>query len=309
MKNKIRNMPKIIFGILKLVGYLLILILSISVFLALPIAFEKVILFLQEKNNTLTNIDSGYIEFYGTILSGLFTLVGVVMTIKYESRVKREDDLVAYKPILSVDGINLPVNCKVREVGLSMGFLSLNSDPKKEKKQEKFYKQLKENNPKYRLIIKNKGRAETFNTVLESYEVVSANWNDEINLYSNYGGHQYVGEILKDEYFGIDVNLPNYLFMPEKMQGILWYELRTDTFITYSDMFNKIKYQYRIHTVYKVIIDEYQVEQPYFYRNDFKYAKVHYEIESIMPENRIYSEKLKEYVHEQKYIKEKYRNI
>lgn len=49
MKNKIRNMPKIIFVILKLVGYLLILILSISVFLALPIIFEKVILFLQEK--------------------------------------------------------------------------------------------------------------------------------------------------------------------------------------------------------------------------------------------------------------------
>lgn len=300
---------KIIFVILKLLGYLLILILSISIFLALPIVFEKIILFIQDKKIISTNIDSGYIEFYGTILSGLFTLVGVVMTIKYESRVKREDELVTYKPILSVDGINLPVNCGVREVGLSMGFSSLNSDPEKEKKQEMFYKQLKENNPKYRLMIKNKGRAETFNTVLESYELVSANWDNEINLYSNYGGNQYVGEILKEEYLGIDVNLPNYLFMPEKMQGILWYELRTNTFITYSDMFNRTKYQYRIHTVYKVIIDEYQTEQPYFYKDDFKYAKVHYEIESIMPEMKIYSTKSKEYIHEQKYIRQKYKNV
>lgn len=298
MKNVIKNIPKIIFWILKLFLYLLILIFSICIFLVLPVVLEEIILFLQNKEIVSTNIDSSYIEFYGTILSGLFTLVGVVMTIKYESRVKRKDDLVTYKPILSVDGIDIPVNCGVREVGLSMGFSALNSDPEKEKKQEKFYKQLNENNPKYRLMIKNKGRAETFNTILESYEVVSANWDNEINLYSNYSNHQYVGEILKDEYFGIDVNLPNYLFMPEKMQGILWYELRTNTFITYSDIFNKIKYQYRIHTVYKVIIDEYQTEQPYFYKDNFKYAKVHYEIESIMPEKRIYSEKLKEYIHE-----------
>lgn len=296
---------KVFLWILNIAKYLLIIGGAVIIFFTIPVIFEKVILFLENKKIISSEIKRTYIEFYGGVLSGLFTLVGVLITIKYERNVKKEEDLVTYKPILAVEGINFDVNCSVREVGLSMGFSSSISDPDKEKKQEKFYKQMKENNPKYRLIIRNKGRAETFNAVLEKFEVASVNWEKETNLYSNYSGGQYVGEILKDGYFGIDVNLPNYLFMPEKMEGILWYELRTNTVITYSDMFDKRKYQYTIHTVYKVVIDQYQEEQPYFYKDKYKYAMVHYEIDSIMPEMKIYSNKKKEYIHEQKYIKEK----
>ena len=189
-----------------------------------------------------------------------------------------------------------------REVGLGMGYSSSNSDPDRERKCEEFFEQQKINNPKYRLYIKNKGRGETFNAVLEDFEVASANWDKEINVHSNIGENQYIGEVLKDEYIGIDVNLPNYLFMPEKMKGVLWYELRTNTIISYSDMFNRVRYQYRIHTVYKVIVEEFVEEQPYFYRNDFKYAKVHYELLHIMPEMRIYSKKHKKFIHEHKYV-------
>ncbi len=277
------------------------------IFLTLPILFEKIITILIENKIMTDNLDSTYLDFYGTILSGIFTLIGVVITIKHENNVKKKDETITYKPILAVDDINKNINCMVREVGLGMGFSCSNSDPDRERKCEEFYKQQKSDNPKYRLYIKNKGRGETFNAVLDDFKVVDANWDKETNVHSNIGGNQYIGEVLKDEYIGIDVNLPNYLFMPEKMGSLLWYELRTDTFISYSDMFDRIRYQYRIHTVYKVIVEEFVESQPYFYKEGFKYAKVSYELLCLMPEMRIYSKKQKKFIHEHKYLKEMFK--
>lgn len=282
--------------------------LFLIIFLTLPILFEKIIAILIENKIMTDNLNSIYLDFYGTILSGIFTLIGVVITIKHENNVKKNDETITYKPILAVDGINKNINCMTREVGLGMGYSSSNPDPNRERKCEEFFEQQKSNNPKYRLYIKNKGRGETFNAVLEDFEVASANWDKQINVHSNIGGSQYIGEVLKDEYIGIDVNLPNYLFMPEKMKGVLWYELRTNTIISYSDMFNRVRYQYRIHTVYKVIVEKFVEEQPYFYRNGFKYAKVNYELSHIMPEMRIYSKKHKGFIHEHKYVTEKVKN-
>lgn len=282
--------------------------LFLIIFLILPILFEKIIAILIKNKIMNGNLDSIYLNFYGTILSGIFTLMGVVITIKHENNVKKNDETITYKPILAVDDINKDINCTTREVGLGMGYSSSNSDPDRERKCEEFFEQQKSNNPKYRLYIKNKGRGETFNAVLEDFEVASANWDKEINVHSNIGRNQYIGEVLKDEYIGIDVNLPNYLFMPEKMEDVLWYELITNTIISYSDMFNRVRYQYRIHTVYKVIVEKFVEEQPYFYRDGFKYAKVNYELSYIMPEMRIYSKKHKDFIHEYKYVTEKIKN-
>ena len=274
-------------------------------FFIMPIILEKIIVVFIDKEIIKANLETSYLDFYGTILSGVFTLVGVALTIKYETAQKKVDDTITYKPILAIDGINMNINCLKREVGLGMGFSSLNSDPDREIKCEAFFEQQKSNNPKYCLYIKNKGRGETFNAVLDDFEVTGANWDDAINVHSNIGGNQYIGEVLKDEYIGIDVNLPNYLFMPEKMEGVLWYELRTNTFISYSDMFNRVRYQYCIHIVYKVIIEEFIEDPPFFYKEGFKYAKVRYELFHIMPEMKIYSKKQKKFVHEHSYIMEK----
>lgn len=284
--------------------YVVLLSLSVLVFLALPIIFEKIISFLIENKILTDNLDFGYLNFYGTILSGIITLMGVKITIKHENNVKKNDETITYKPILAVDGINKKISCMSREIGLGMEYVFSNSDPDMKRKSEKFFEQQKSNNPKYCLYIKNKGRGETFNAILEDFIVASANWDKEINVHSNIGHNQYIGEVLKDEYIGINVNLPNYLFMPEKMKDVLWYELSTTTIISYSDMFNRVRYQYRIHTVYKVVVEEFVDEQPYFYRDGFKYAKVCYELLEIMPEMRIYSKKHKKFIHEHKYITE-----
>ncbi len=306
VKNVLFKIWKIIKRIIAFsMKYVALPSLFLIIFLILPMLFEKIITILIENKIMTDNIESGYLDFYATILSGLFTLVGVALTIKYESNQKKADETITYKPILAVDGINKNINCMTREVGLGIGYSSLNSDPDSERKCEEFFEQQKSHNLKYRLYIKNKGRGETFNAVIDDFKVVAANWDKETNIHSNIGGNQYIGEVLKDEYIGIDVNLPNYLFMPENMEDVLWYELRTDILISYSDMFNRIRYQYCIHTIYEVIVEEFVESQPYFYKQGFKYAKVGYKILDIMPEMRIYSKKKKKFIHEYEYVTEK----
>lgn len=63
-------------------------------------------------------------------------------------------------------------------------------------------------------------------------------------------------------------------------------------------MFNRVKYQDIIHIKLKVIIDKVQEKEPYYYKDNFKWAKVEYEIMEILPQHNIYSEKKKKYIHE-----------
>ena len=293
---------KKIFIILK---WLFVLVIFVVAFLSMPIFFEKLILWLIDKKIICEGSDSNYVNFYATILSGLFTLVGVVITIKYEDRIRKEEESILYKPILVIDDINIKKSGYLRDVGLGMEFFSSFSDPNKNFKYEEFLKQQDNNNSKYKVFIKNNGRGETFNTVLENFELVNVNWDDKINLYSKYSSNQYIGEILKEDSFGIVVHLPNFLFMPERPDSQKWYELRTNTYISYSDMFNRIKYQLCIHTVHKVIIENFEDEQPYLYKDGYKYAKVRYEIMYFIPKMSIYSFKHKKYISEKSYTLEK----
>lgn len=68
----------------------------------------------------------------------MFTLIGVVITIKRENNVKKNDETITYKPILAVDGINKYINCSTRKVGLGMSFYSSNFDSERDKKKNNF---------------------------------------------------------------------------------------------------------------------------------------------------------------------------
>ena len=159
MKEKIKKFLFKTWEILKkiisfLIKYVAFPSLFLIIFLTLPILFEKIITILIENKIMTDNLDSIYLDFYGTILSGIFTLIGVVITIKHENNVKKKDETITYKPILAVDGINKNINCIAIEVGLGMDYSSSNSDPDGERKCEEFFEQQKINNPKYRLYIK-----------------------------------------------------------------------------------------------------------------------------------------------------------
>lgn len=290
--------------VLKFIWWIIIIIGVIMLFIFMPIIFNLIIELLIESKIIQETYNERLLNFYATIIGGGMTLLGVWATIKHENEVKREDDLIKYKPILEVCGVNEEQTCALREVKLGMPFYSSNNDPDKEKKYEKFYNQL-EDNTRYRILIQNKGRGETFGAVLNRFEFLGTNWDkDNTLLGSAVSENQYVGEILKNGYFGIDVKLPNYMFMPERQEGLLWYELRTKIIISYSDMFNKMKYQYELYTKFKVSVEKFEEEQPYFYKNGFRYAKVRYDSIEIMPVKKIYSKKKKDYIDISEYFKE-----
>lgn len=299
IKEKIDNKKtkKVIIVIIETLGI-------ICLFIFLPIIFNWIIEVLKCLKIIPSNYDERLLNSYSTILGGLITLVGVWMTIKYENKAKNEENLIIYKPILEVCGVNEDITCLLREVSLGMSYYSSNSDPDREQKQKKFYEQQRDN-IKYRILLQNKGRGETFNTVLDCFELVEISWDKDNTILSGNSGRQYVGEILKDGYFGIDVNLPKYLFMPEKLEGRLWHELRANIIINYSDMFDKMKYQYRIHLIAKVSVEKFEENQPYFYKENLKYAKVRYDAIDLMPSKKIYSKRKGMYINLTEYMKEK----
>lgn len=288
---------KVFLYVVKILGIIII-------FVFMPIILNWIIEILIYYKIMEGSFDERVLNFYATIIGGLVTLLGVWITIKHENEIKKEEDLIKYKPILEVCGINDAHTCILREVKLGMPFYSSNDDPEKEKKYEEFYKQL-EDTTTYRILIQNKGRGETFGAVLNRFEFLETNWDKDNTLLCNATSeNQYVGEILKDGYFGINVILPNYMFMPEKQENLLWYELKTKIIITYSDMFNKKKYQYNIYAKFKVSVVNFEEEQPYFYKDNFRYARVKYDSIEIMPSKKIYSNKRNEYIDISKYGKE-----
>ena len=299
------NWKKIFMFMLKVLSILGVIFIFLSIFIFMPIVLKWGITLLIDYKIISQSYDQSILNFYATVIGGLLTLVGVWMTIKHENEIKKEEDLIKYKPILEVCGMNESQTCALREVKLGMPFYSSNNDEKKEEKHEKFYRDL-EDNTTYRILIQNKGRGETFGAVLNRFEFKETNWDkDNTLLCSAVSENQYIGEILKDGYLGIDVKLPNYMFMPEKQEGLLWYELRTNIIISYSDMFNKNKYQYELYLISKVLVKKIEEEQPYFYKDNFKYSKVKYDSIQIMPVKKIYSKKRKEYITISEYMREK----
>lgn len=241
---------------------------------------------------------SSYLSFYSTIIGGAITLIGVWITLINDRKSKKNDDSIKYKPILRVYGINKQDNCLLGEVHFNMPFSCRNDDPESEKKQELFYKQTQSTKPLFRIVFKNIGRGETYNALLEKAEISNVSWDDKSNLSFSDGWNQYVGEICQNELFGVDFYIPQHLFITEDLNGRYYHEICINLIVNYSDMFNRVKYQDIIHIKLKVIIDKIQEKEPYYYKDNFKWAKVEYEIMEILPQHNIYSEKKKKYIHE-----------
>lgn len=236
------------------------------------------------------------LTFYGSLIGSAITLIGVIMTLNYQSKETKKDNAIKYKPILELDSVNREkkITCPMRDVELTIPFKFANEDSEVEMKADDFLNLLEKNKQSFSLLFKNKGRGETYKAILEEFHVKEVNWDKDINLYSKYTDSQYVGEILQGNYFKVLVNLPQYLFISEKLDNHKWYELSTELNINYSDMFNIVKYQYSLFLIFKVIIEDDNIEQPYFYKAGFKFVKVNYSLEDILPHKKILSEEEKE---------------
>ena len=161
-------------------------------------------------------------------------------------------------------------------LGYQVGFR--NDHTEMEKLTENFFVQQRQNNPKYVLLFQNVGRGETFNAVVDKFVVKDKNWNDISYIDSNVNCNQYIGEIIQNGYFYIRVNLPDYLILPKKLENQKWFELATELSVSYSDMFNKIRYRIILHIRYKIFVEEEIQPAPSINRDDYHYVKVHYEL-------------------------------
>ncbi len=233
------------------------------------------------------------LSFYGSLLSGLLTVVGVFLTLKHESKEKRNDEAIKYKPILEFNGINQEINCPCREAGLGYA-ISLPIDSNNERLQKLFFEHQYCNNPKYIINFKNVGRGETFNARLEELEIKKNEWTEASGIHSSYTYSQYIGEIIKDGFFNVHMNLPDYLILPQECDND-YFELSIKLHIIYSDMFDKNHYRYTLHILHKVYINQIEDLSPICPEN-FQYAKVNYNIVQIMPEKKIYSKDQNKYV-------------
>ena len=231
------------------------------------------------------------LSFYGDILGAGVTVIGVVWTINNERKERKKDNSILYKPILELVQVNpqtLPMACGYREVGLGYQIGFRNDQTEIEKLTEIFFEQQRQNNPKYVLLFQNVGRGETFNAVVDKFVVKDKNWSDISHIDSNVNCNQYIGEIIQNSYFYIQVNLPDYLILPKNLGNQKWFELATELSVSYSDMFNRIRYRTILHIRHKIFVEEEVQPAPSINRDDYHYVKVHYELYQIMPYKEIF---------------------
>ena len=155
------------------------------------------------------------LSFYASIFGALITLVGVIMTLNYQTRQSMSDDEIKYKPILKIDSVSteyedfigrrkipilFPVSYPINEVEQGVW-----EDP--------HYYQYNEN-AEFHLIIKNKGRGEATAVSLDSAKIEDVSWDEESHLYIGTNLPLSLGdELLIDDRVDIIVTFPKFLFL------------------------------------------------------------------------------------------------
>jgi len=225
----------------------------------------------------------GLIGYYGSILGGALTLIGVWATLKHHEKSERKERSIQFKPILDIaNNSKAPALIPTREVRINVPGYSdhTRSSPPKyisqnEKRKETFF-----------LVLQNKGRGETANAVLKSFKPVfkNINWTEEHQLHSS-SGEMSLGEIVSNDHLKILIHLPQYLLV--KKESVAQNEklyLNTVMKIQYSDMFEETKYEYTIHKRYSIELDKSDSEE---IGSDYLAVRAKYTLDQVMPERKI----------------------
>lgn len=292
MKNK-KNRYKIIL-------WSIFLVIIIPIILNILYKFDSGICIFQTEWHAEDTL-----SFYGDILGAGVTVIGVAWTINNERKERKKDNSILYKPILELVQVNpqtLPMACGYREVGLGYQIGYRNDRTEIEKLTEIFFEQQRQNNPKYILLFQNVGRGETFNAIVDKFVVKNKNWSDISHINSNVSSNQYIGVIIQNGYFYIRVNLPDYLILPKILENQKWFELTTELSVSYSDMFNRIRYRTILHIKHKIFIEEEVQPAPSIDRDDYHYVKVCYELYEIIPYKEIFSPIKNAFINENKIV-------
>lgn len=217
------------------------------------------------------------LSFYASIFGALITLVGVVMTLNYQTRQSMSDDEIKYKPILKIDYVSTDYEDFIGRREIPILFptsLFPSKYPINEVDQgireEPYYYQHKEN-AEFHLIIKNKGRGEATAVSLDSAKIEDVSWDEESHLYIGTSLPLSLGdELLIDDRVDIIVTFPKFLFLKkDEDYNSIFIELT----LSYDDMFERNRRKLTILSEFRIEPLE-KENTPLFYKDGYDYYQV-----------------------------------
>lgn len=209
------------------------------------------------------------LSYYGSLLGGIITLVGVVMTLNYQTKQSEADDAIKYKPIIKLASVEntYPKFIGLREFFVRFPFLSFKDDIYSEGKKALFEEQMK-SVTSFHVLLENKGRGEAVDVSLDSVKLKEVSWDDDSNLSIASSLPLSMGDILVGEKVDVLITIPNYLFLKSENtnQNHIWIEVR----LSYNDMFRRNKKELGMLLDFQVL-GETLAPAPYPYKDGFSY--------------------------------------
>lgn len=253
-----------------------LILFSFFILVVLPILLYCLFITPSDFGFIKPNDTGAWLGYYGAVLGGTITLSGVLITIRFQQKENDKNRSIEYKPILELAGSDFPKEMiPFRTVSLGIPTYGTPDFPK-------YYyrdieKQIKD------LCITNNGRGETFHNASVKYEVnkETISWTEAHNINST-TSQQSIGEILPGQILGIRIELPPFLLIKEEVfNQNSFVELDTILTFEYSDMFNRMKYQYDLHIRFHAYLLKDDHEESGV--TNLIAVRVKYELEQIMP--------------------------
>jgi hypothetical protein len=206
------------------------------------------------------------LSFYGAVLGALITLIGLVITLDYQSKQARKDDDVKYRPILKIievkrgtqklDDIEL-----IGEEELRISFPGLDGS--------NYGYNGNGNFRKFKIVLKNKGRGEATNVYLDAAYVKNASWDEDIHLDFSTSFPVSLGEVLVGESLVFNISVPEHMFLKEMFTENL---VSIELVISYDNIFHRNRTT--IKGLFTFIIRGSEIyEASYDYKPDFQFMR------------------------------------
>ena len=209
------------------------------------------------------------LSYYGSLLGGIITLVGVVMTLNYQTKQSEADDAIKYKPIIKLASVENEYSDFIanRELSVRFPVWYFNDDSLRVQKEKTFEEQMK-CITSFHVLLKNKGRGEAVDVSLDSVKIEEVSWDDDSKLYIASNMPLSMGDILVDEKADVIINFPNYLFLKDEntSQNLIRIELK----LSYNDMFRRNKKEFGMLLDFQVL-REASAPAPCPYKDGFSY--------------------------------------
>lgn len=250
-------MVKKIFEILKDKNIRRGIIFFIAVFLLIIPIFINLLFKIYIDNLFSAEWSAGdMLSFYGSILGGCLTLFGVMITLKHQEKDSLERDLIKYKPILDVETIESFRNYfgGNRDIILRNQYGSyFNTEDRRFVQQTDLIDS--EASQIFHVLIKNKGRGETTESILKNLKITEYSLEVFPKLYIGTSGEISLGEILVDQKIDLVFHLPNYISVNENFEQDSCL-ISIELLIAYEDIFGILKRDFKLIVQLNVVLLE-----------------------------------------------------